>query len=530
MVKYLEEAAEALHYAHQRGLIHLDVKPANLLLDAQGRLLLADFGVSVVLEGYTHVSLHYYVGTPLYTAPEQWLEQPRPASDQYALAVTCYQLLTGRPPFTGSLYAVMHGHLQTPVPPPGMLNPLISPAVEAVLQRALAKDPTARYPGILAFASAFRQALEQPAGAHTDEPLAPSQQEQHALQVFPLSDMTRILPMADNHGLQEENRAHTASHTKPGARRGKRGRHWPQTLLLLELVLLLVGASSLGFVRALQPCWLGICPQILLSTTAITLINDATEVIILSNSGASDLHWQARVNPAHSWLTLTPASGTLPGGKSRLLTIRTNVDRLDLTGPYSASIDLSGDRGALPQRISVTETVTTGLGQIMVTAPRGTSFLYEQGRLQPAQQAITLTNNSARTLNWYISSTYNNWLFVTPSQGSVASGQRKTLNVTVTNPQQLINDTYQVRLSLMGELDQKDRPQLLQTIDFSLQVHQTMSLIPAVISPGLTTSPLSFVAQPVHTGDAPALAYPHHSIAWDAQDNQQLAFSGIDLR
>src|SRR5205807_7093343 len=67
---YVEEAASALAYAHQRGLIHLDVKPANLLLDAQGRLLLADFGVSVLLEGYTHASLHYYVGTPLYTSPE----------------------------------------------------------------------------------------------------------------------------------------------------------------------------------------------------------------------------------------------------------------------------------------------------------------------------------------------------------------------------------------------------------------------------------------------------------------------------
>ncbi len=139
VLHYLDEAAAALHYAHQRGLIHLDVKPANLLLDAQGRLMLADFGVSVLLEGYTHASLHYYVGTPLYTAPEQWLEQPRPASDQYALAVTCYQLLAGRAPFTGNLYSVMHGHLQASPPPMGEFNPLIPAQIEEVIRRALAK-------------------------------------------------------------------------------------------------------------------------------------------------------------------------------------------------------------------------------------------------------------------------------------------------------------------------------------------------------------------------------------------------------
>src|SRR5205085_3162212 len=84
LLPYLESATAALQYAHNHGLLHLDVKPANLLLDSEDRLLLADFGVSALLDGYTHASLHGYVGTPLYTAPEQWLEQPRPASDQYA--------------------------------------------------------------------------------------------------------------------------------------------------------------------------------------------------------------------------------------------------------------------------------------------------------------------------------------------------------------------------------------------------------------------------------------------------------------
>src|SRR5579884_3143787 len=85
------------------------------------------------------------IPTPLYTAPEQWLEQPRAASDQYALAITCYQLLSGHAPFTGNLYSIMHGHLQIPPPPLREFNPLIPSEVEAVILRALAKEPGDRY-------------------------------------------------------------------------------------------------------------------------------------------------------------------------------------------------------------------------------------------------------------------------------------------------------------------------------------------------------------------------------------------------
>lgn len=366
---YLQEAAEALQYAHQRGLIHLDVKPANLLLDAQGRLLLADFGVSALLEGSTHASLHYYAGTPLYTAPEQWLEQPRPASDQYALAVTCYQLLTGHLPFTGSLYAVMHGHLQVLPPPPDALNPLIPPAVAAVLQRALAKDPAARYPGMLAFAAAYRQALEDSTDTQSDDPLASSPPELHLLMALPPPDTPQAPPAAEQGAL-------------PRPQRRSRASYWQQTLLVLELIFLLIGAGSLGFVRALQPCWLGLCPQISLSITALTLTDNATGSVMLTNTGASDLHWQVHVNPAHFLLTLTPTSGTLPSGRSRLLTIRAYVGQLDQSGEYSASIDLLGDRGVLPQRISITERVTAGTGQLAASI-RGVALLSGQGLWPP---------------------------------------------------------------------------------------------------------------------------------------------------
>lgn len=536
---YLEEAAEALHYAHQRGLIHLDVKPANLLLDAQGRLMLADFGVSVLLEGYTHASLHYYVGTPLYTAPEQWLEQPRPASDQYALAVTCYQLLTGRPPFTGNLYAVMHGHLQEPPPPMSAFNPLIPEPVEAVIQRALAKDPAARYPGVLDFARAYREALESAASATTDGKMMQRVThllEQRATQVLPLAADVQPLPPPDSEvvGANEAHasQAGTFMESEPerevsGARLHPNGKRWLRNLLLLVLVVLLIGGGSLGFVRTVRPCWLGICAQIALSTNAINFTNDASEAIKLTNTGTDDLHWQSQLNPAHSWLSLSPAGGTLAPGEARLLTVRTNMDHISLSGQYTGSIELSGGPGVVPQRIAVTETVAKGLELVSVKTS-GKSFLYEQGHLQPGKQTITITNTSGQTLNWYTAYTDNNWLSVTPSQGSLANQQTKTLTATVTNPQLLANDTYQVRFSLMGKLDNQEDFQLLQTIDFSLQVHQTIPVTPTVTQPGLANSPLSFTAQPVQAPGAPGVARSNHSMIWDAQDDQLLVFGGID--
>src|SRR5260221_5229949 len=206
ILPYIEGAAAALQYAHDHDIIHLDVKPANLLLDSANRILLADFGASALLEGYTHASLHAYVGTPVYTAPEQWLEQPRAASDQYALAVTCYQLLTGRPPFTGTLYSIMHGHLQLPPPPLRELNPLISPQVESVILRALAKEPAERYQDMLAFARAYREALEDAASSQTGD------QGQTYAVTGQATGMVTTSP--DTAGIREE--AHKVAKQQPG--------------------------------------------------------------------------------------------------------------------------------------------------------------------------------------------------------------------------------------------------------------------------------------------------------------------------
>lgn len=545
VLPYLEEAASALHYAHQRGLIHLDVKPANLLLDAQGRLLLADFGVSVLLEGYTHASLHYYVGTPLYTAPEQWLEQPRPASDQYALAVTCYQLLTGRPPFTGNLYSVMHGHLQAPPPPMRQFNPLFPPQVEAVIGRALAKDPNARYPDILAFARAYRDALENAASANTDTQIEQrlalvfeqhaSEQPVHDKVPLPLSEVTvdsaASVLISKHSEIKADQPGTFHDWEAPGDRTRPKYGHWLRNLLLLVLALLLIGGGSLGFVRTQRPCWLGICPQILLSTNAITLTNDETQKITITNTGTDDLHWQASPYPFVPWLTLSAGSGTLEPGKTATLTLKTNADILNRSGVYTDTVDVYGGPGVATQTIEVTENVVKGLSAVSVNTS-GQSFLYEQGHLQPGKQKITITNHSGHTLSWFTQYTDNNWLSVTPSQGSLDNNKSVELTATVSNPQNLPNDIYQVRFSLVGQLDNQTDVTLLQTINFSLQVSQTERVTPTIVLPTQQAqqAQISFTAQPVVASGAPGVQRSNHSMVWDPRDNQLLVFGGIDAQ
>lgn len=167
-VAYLiEQAAEALQYAHDHEMIHLDVKPSNFLLRRNRKdpqrptLLLADFGIA---RNFTTVasSSRTIRGTPTSMAPEQWSGAPVFASDQYALAVMTYEMLTGRPPFTGSMEQLMYQHFTVQAPPPSKFNPRLPTALDAVLQRALAKKPEERFPSIADFASALAEAAQQP--------------------------------------------------------------------------------------------------------------------------------------------------------------------------------------------------------------------------------------------------------------------------------------------------------------------------------------------------------------------------------
>lgn len=147
-IEALAAIAAALDHAHARGVLHRDVKPANVLVDASGSLLLSDFGLAkntAVSSELTAAGM--VVGTPAYMAPEQAIGKPVDArADQYALAVVAFELLTGRTPFRSeSPFAVLDKHLREAPPPPSSFVPGLPWEVDAVLARALAKQPDDRY-------------------------------------------------------------------------------------------------------------------------------------------------------------------------------------------------------------------------------------------------------------------------------------------------------------------------------------------------------------------------------------------------
>ncbi len=223
--RMIAQIASALDYAHQRGVIHRDIKPGNILRDDQGNLLLTDFGIARLYDSGSLAltaaqqpdrslltQTGVMIGTPAYMAPEQIRGQRvSPATDIYALGVLAYQLVTGRLPFTGASTAevLVKGLQETPEEPSMLRSDLPVAAGEAILQ-ALAKNPAQRYSSAGEFAATF--ALE--------------------LRTGPRAAPTRVtipLPDADTRSVEEAERiAHLTTAPDPDSRgyAGRSGARW----------------------------------------------------------------------------------------------------------------------------------------------------------------------------------------------------------------------------------------------------------------------------------------------------------------
>jgi serine/threonine protein kinase len=146
---WLFQIGSALGYAHRRGVIHRDIKPGNILLNADGEAIVTDFGIAKVAESPNQTQTGTVVGTPVYMSPEQcYARELTGASDQYSLGVVAYEMLVGRPPFSGSSFALMRAHTDTPPPPLHATRPDVPPAMEAAVMRMLAKTPEERFPSL----------------------------------------------------------------------------------------------------------------------------------------------------------------------------------------------------------------------------------------------------------------------------------------------------------------------------------------------------------------------------------------------
>ena len=158
-----EAVGAALSYAHRQGVLHRDVKPSNVMLAADGRIYLTDFGLARIAQaGESSLSSDRLLGTPQYISPEQALGKGDldERTDVYSFGVMLFELFLARVPYSADTpYAIIHDHIYTPLPRPRDLDPNISPALERVLLKALAKSPEDRFASVEALMEALRKAV-----------------------------------------------------------------------------------------------------------------------------------------------------------------------------------------------------------------------------------------------------------------------------------------------------------------------------------------------------------------------------------
>ena len=179
MLRVLRQAAAALDYAHARGIVHRDVKPANIMTDEDGSVKITDFGIAKITEDARSTETKTVAGTPNYMSPEQVQGLAVDGrSDQFSLAVIAYEILTGERPFIGEHLSTIVFKIVAEEPPPAFrVNTTLTPRIDEVLRKGLSKKPEQRFPNCASFVGALELACAEsrgwktlPAGASSSLP------------------------------------------------------------------------------------------------------------------------------------------------------------------------------------------------------------------------------------------------------------------------------------------------------------------------------------------------------------------------
>ncbi|HEY7126864.1 MAG TPA: protein kinase [Ktedonobacterales bacterium] len=452
VLPYVHQIAAALDYAHQNRLIHRDVKPENLLLGRADHLWLSDFGLATVAHSSSSLHTMEPAGTVVYMAPEQIQGKPRPASDQYSLAITVYEWLNGTPPFSGTTLEMVTQHMAAPPPPLAG----IAPEVQDVLLTALAKDPGQRFPDVQSFADAlqrastsaavFTPALQQantpaavfvpvlqqgntPTAAFTpaltpqagaapaQEDSSPEQGAIAAPAALPLSEISTQPPL-QAHPLSPLPPARLPARAAPPQKRSF-SRRW-LIAAAAALVLLLVGGLVLS-----QAGFLGTGG----SLSAAATQNPAAGK---TASGAT----------AQAGQTTTPG---IPGATGTAGAAPTGAPTGNPT-PTTAGNPTATTPGASP-----TATPTTAPGAL-TASPLSFSFSLTLVNclVQAPSKIVTLQNQGGSAVSWGASVENPAYLSVAPASGGLAAGKSTQITVTVICPAVSLNTVDHITLQWGG--------------------------------------------------------------------------------
>ncbi len=257
ILRIIRPVADALAYAHSRGVLHRDVKPSNILIDRDGHVYLTDFGLARLAHSSETTSSHdMMIGSPHYISPEQAKSEPVDArTDIYSLGIILYEMFTGQVPFSAETpYATILAHINEEPRAPRMLNPKIPAAVEQVVLKSIAKDPKDRYSSV----REMMRALENAARGPMEETPAP----------IPLVDYkpARTSPLQDslsNMGAQIKTAAASL-----GSESNQRPAWIPLTVGLVTLIVVLACLAGAAFVALQTPRFTASAPHATITASA----------------------------------------------------------------------------------------------------------------------------------------------------------------------------------------------------------------------------------------------------------------------